>query len=400
MILKVFLLFFFCLIINGSYSQAYKAMVYDLKSRKIDSIFYTNFDTTKNEDRTDFYVGKYNNNYNQLEMSLPTDNIWNDIQFTLKQKVSDKFTLEDFPIRTSIKLFRMENDTLKQTCSGSIISGRHILTAAHCILDYSKDSLKIDSLMVSPVFDNGEFSDIFDCSWVNKVYTFRNSIPSREDFAILELEKPLGIKTGWISIGYNNDDPSLGEGIFYKFSYPGRTMLMLDSNEYNGDTLFFTYGKVDYFNKNSVGVQGYHNGIPGESGSSIIKIQNYDSYITYGVLSFSGNLTHSRITNRTFYAIKSIIEEDLDLNNFLIEKDDLFVVYPNPSAYEIWIDSPIDIEIQSCSLFNSLGYKLFDIAINTLPRVVDISYLAQGIYIIKINSGNNNITKKIMKSGG
>lgn len=397
MTLKISLFFTFSLIVSSLFSQNYKAMIYNLKNGETDSIIYSVDDSTKIAASTNFNIGNYNTGVNQLEISVPYENVWTNTNFTRKQKVSDLYNLENFPIRTSVKLFRMENDTLKQTCSGSIISGKHVLTAAHCVASLSKDSLRVDSMYVSPIYNDGEFNRILDCSWVEKIYTFKNRINGWEDIAILELEKPLGIKTGWIGLGYNNNDSTLSDGVFYKFSYPGVTYLMLDSNEYNGDTLYFSFGKINDFTESSIGVRNCVSGIPGESGSSLIKIDNSKLYTSYGVLSWSTNIRHSRINNATFHAIEKIIQPYLNPSDLIIPDDELFEIYPNPAQNFLSLESKIDIEITSCSLYNMMGYKLFDISINTMPHTINITNLHQGCYVLRLSAEDKIITLKFIK---
>lgn len=397
MFYKHLLLFLFCFSSFLLFSQNYKAKVYNLKNGSIDSIIYTLNDSTKIEDYTQFYIGNYNNNISQLDNSIPYDNICPNTNFTLKQRAIDYYNIEDFPIRTSVVLFRMQNDTLRQTCSGSIISGKNVLTASHCVSSLSYDTLLSDSFMVCPVYNNGNTNRILDCSWVDKIYTFKNNNLGWEDIAVLELEKSIGLKTGWIGIGYNDNDSLLGDGIFYKFSYPGTTILTLDSNEYNGDTLYFSYGKVDYFSTSFIGIHNYQGGIPGESGSSIIKTINNEFYVSYGVLSFSGFLRHSRINNATFHAIEEIINPYLNINNLIVTDDLLFKIYPNPGTNYLNIDSKMDVEISSCSIISMMGYKLMDIEINTLPQKININDLANGYYILKIVSNNKVYMFKFIK---
>jgi len=253
-----------------------------------------------------------------------------------------------------------------------------------------------DSLFVCPVPDNGQMNNNFECSWVKKIFIFENWNMADSDFSVLELEKSIGDDTGWISIGFESNDSSLLDGVFYKFSYPATTIPAIDSNVYNGDTLYYNYGIADIATTHRLGVK-YANGIPGESGSSLIKIENGKTYASYGVLSYSGNLNHSRLTNWKYYAIKSLIINDLVLNTPTIYEDFDISIFPNPTFNLLNIICEEENYLNKIVLYNIMGIKVLEK--NNLAREVqlDLSKLHEGNYILVGYTDNKKIVKKIIK---
>ncbi len=389
---------FILLVFTSIYSsgQERKLLSFDLISKKADTLELTGFDTLLLHEKTPYNTGTYNNIHETLNLLPPSENIFEGTRFTIKKQASKDYDINNFPIRTSIKLFMWENDSLKNLCSGSIISRKHVLTACHCVAKINKDSLVYDSLFVCPVFDNGEVNTNFDCSWVKRIYFFENWTIADSDFSVLELENPIGENTGWLSIGFDANDSSLLDGIYYKFSYPSLTIPELDPNNYNGDTLYYNYGIADIASNHLFGISGTK-GIPGESGSSLIKIENQNSYTSYGVLSYSHNLLHNRLTNWKYYAFKSVIINDLELYTSIIGKNDNVSIFPNPTANYLNIICPEEHSLNKIVLYDLMGKKVLEKTNLAKKTRIDISELNRGQYILIGHTDNTIIVEKVIK---
>src|SRR5690606_15048605 len=204
-----------------------RLLSFDLFDSSVDTINSISFDSSITSESTVFFKGLFDEYIVPLDETIPISNIYPGSNFTFKRQASLDYNITGFPIRTSIKLYRYENDSLKSKCSGILISRKHVLTACHCVAQFSNDSLLYTSLFVSPVYDNGQFNTFLKGSRVKKVY-FPENWDFNKDFSILELEEPIGVDNGWISIGFEEDTSILLNGIFYKFSYPAIYLPQVD----------------------------------------------------------------------------------------------------------------------------------------------------------------------------
>ena len=392
------LLFLICSLLTTQFciAQSKTILVFDLVNNTVDSIESIVFDTSIHEGKTDFSFGLYPGNTAQLEQTTPTQNTSPNAKYTKKIRAADKFDLTQYPIRTSIKIFNVVGDTFKTKCSGSMISRRHVLSASHCFSDYNTSSIFVNKLYVCPVYNDGKPSTNFHCSYVSKIYQYKNWTFNGEDITVLELEEPIGQVTGWLGIGFNDDDSFFSQGIYHKFSYPGVNDYYTteDSTPYNGDTLYHSYGKIN--TSNGYMAADGATSQRGESGSSIIRVLNNQDYTSYGVLSFIP-FSHNTIFQRAFNDIRSIISNDLFID-YKSNTFEHFNVFPNPASDFVQVkkfNSYWDVTIE---IYNSLGEQVFERVTSDLHSTIDVSCLIDGIYFLRIKGIDKTETVKLLKA--
>lgn len=376
---------FLCSVFNTViiYPQVESIVTYDLRTKKIDTI-HTTAAGLKTFDYTSSYRGR-EPGFSLLDTVKPAVT-FNSSGFTDFKPAHLFFPLNNYPIRTGVKLFLLRNDSLKQLCSGIVVGKNLILTAWHCACSYDvppDTAVFRDNLYIIPSYDNGKKNALY-----GKIKVVKSYIPISDirwhfikDIALLKTEEPIGLITGWIGIGFADDDNFYRNRVLHKLSYPGKPDLEDSTRIYNGDTLYYNYGTLDDIEPSWIGYG--INGIQGQSGSSLFYTDNKE-YYSLGVESFAYHSNHYRITKEVFYAFKDIIEEENSQPQNTYENVldfDLTYAYPNPfnSTTNI-IYTLRNRGVVTLKVYNSLGSEIAELVNGNQEA---------GKYRVNFNAGNN-----------
>jgi hypothetical protein len=156
--------------------------------------------------------------------------------------------------------------------------------------------------------------------------------------------------------------------------------------------LYFSYGAISEASDSQIKIEG-SNGIPGESGSSIIHIENEETYTSYGTLTWSNNQVHSRFRRYHFHAFEQIIEDDLEVSvNPVTGKAKEVTLYPNPTNGRISIECPS--KITSLKVLDLTGRFIREM--DPKNSQFDVSDLPGGTYFLQIESKGIVFSEKIV----
>lgn len=334
----------------------------------------------------------------------PPDTTYNNSGFTDLIPVQKSYSVSNYPFRTAVKIFYIQNDTLKQKCSGILIAKNYVLTDCHCIgiYDSTRTLIFYDSLIIFPAFDNGSENLVFGKSESVEYITFKSNLNGyyKKDIALIKIKDDLGIETGWVGIAYIKDDVFFEENVFFKFSYPGTVDPSDSTRVFNGDTLYYNYGNLDLIDTEWL---GYNiSGIPGQSGSSLICTDN-EGYYSTGTLVWGAYSRHLRITPEIFYAFEHAMNYDMaDLKHRknLIQSYYLSEAFPNPfnSTTKFKYILP-DHSLVQIVVFDVMGREIMNLgnefqAAGKHEVTFDGKNLASGVYIFQFQIGDYYIIKK------
>lgn len=378
-------------------AQAEKLMIYSFSEATLDSIIVDQDNTLLNQGRTAYNLGTLDNLTANLKEVIPTDNVYENSMFTIRRRAALDFDIREFPIRTTVKIFSVENGSLINNCSGSFISEKHVLTSAHCFTERGKNTPRPeqDSLLVCPVFDNGNPDPLLGCSSVSMMYSFGNWTLEGTDFAFLELEDNLGLITGWLGFGFYDAADELIDKPFYKFSYPNSSYLF--PGLYNGDSLYYAYGKLDIYEENFLGINHSYCEF-GESGSHIISIAEDDKYTSYGTVTYGINCRHNRITRNVFNALNYVTDREIVSFAHPVPTLEDIVLYPNPATDYIYFRELTGRMPVEARLYNQSGKLLKIISISEFYNEMDLTDYPVGMYLVKLISSDGSRVISFIKS--
>lgn len=83
--------------------------------------------------------------------------------------------------------------------------------------------------------------------------------------------------------------------------------------------------------------------------------------------------------------------------NKIIQKDNSFVIYPNPTTGEFWLTIPLKKgDTALVYVQDILGRMIYNSEISHPQSEIDISSHPKGIYFVTVIQGNNITRKKIV----
>ena len=356
-----FIIGFLCLLFsttNLSAQQTPEIMVYDFETKTMDTLQSISFDGNSVSAKTKNYVGF--NNTVSLDLDVPNENLVEKTQFTYQTPVADLFKNLAYPLSSGVKLVLPGRDDRHQ-CTGVMVSENFVLSSAHCTLDTYENTVIIDGLDAIACYDESLDASQNLRAKVKKIYFIKDwNIGNGEDLALYELEQPIGLFSGWMSIGFEEDKTKIEGEVMHKMSYPAYST-PLNQTAYDGNDLHISYGVVDYVVPEYIGVKNHLVGAGGESGSPIFTTDNQNDYTAYGVLTWAGFHNHSRFNAPVYYAYENILKNNAPVSGSILPVELIsFEAKKEESQVALKWEAEKEISLEGYEVERSLDGETFE----------------------------------------
>lgn len=371
-------------------------IVYDISSQTIDTLLPVAVGPPLGFAKTSSSTGTMGNKAT-LSQIPPTTNLFSGSDFCDITKAANSFNLASYPARTAVALRYYRGDSLKTGCSGMLVSPSAVLTAGHCVYNYAGRTFStFDSLKICPAYNNGVDHPALPVSMAKKIYIFKTYYDrnTTDDIALIQLEEPIGLQTGWVGIGYEANLNNYQNKVLHKFSYPCRDPF--GNRVFNGDTMFYNYGYINitsgYLGINSPAATGAQ----GQSGSSFLYTDNTD-YYAVGVFNYSNTYYHYPIRQNAFAQLEHVLTTYATGISDKHPASTDPAIYPNPFIDRLYIGSN-DTKTRIMKLSNSLGQVLREVSVSSgAPTEINTSDLAPGLYVLWGEADGRSFSAKCMK---
>ncbi len=149
----------------------------------------------------------------------------------------------------------------------------------------------------------------------------------------------------------------------------------------------------DYIKSISIASNGVDFILGGSTVSTNFPCYDIPGTKDYTDLTFNSGLADGFITN--LYKICAYCKEENTQENLQLIVANNFI-FPNPSAGKIQLNENIKIPIE-LSIYNSLGLIVHEIVVSDLNTTIDLSFLNDGIYLLKDTCGEISFKMVIQK---
>lgn len=385
------------------------------------------YDTSLNHNRTESYSGEFGGWF-ELPLDIPSTNLYPNSSYSRFIRAGDIFDVHSYPARTTVKLGSCkvnETDKSYNSCTGTIVGAQFVLTSAHCVAGFDTEGpnegfgrIASSGGAISITPDNGFCHTQIPSVRVAKTYVLSEYLDPKNyngtrypsglaenDFALLQLDAPIGMKAGWLGIGYHEDSTYFSNKIFHKFAIPGGSSEFPTPNPlnnlllYNGDTLYYNYGLVENSDTQLI-INGFiDDGTLGQSGSSLFYTNNNDIHTIYGTQTFYQGMKGPKIREDVFYGFKYIMEKNAPYDIFK-DKEYSLKSWPNPveKTLRININQP-QYGKTILSVYSMKGEIMYRKELPEMYRTmeIDLSGIYPGLYILHISNDHFQHTQKIIK---
>jgi len=235
-------------------------------------------------------------------------------------------------------------------------------------------------LLIGFITMNGQIDPVLDHTWtIEKIVT--------EDDTIMADLNPFGL---YDQLDLSNEI-ELDNSIFY-FSLFGacECYIYFDSNE----PTFYKHLLGCLLSDDSSDIAIYFNDFFIQD-SEEVTLNNEFVPNAYGPFTYEfryeGELVYLDITN-TEGDVAIFWATTLSNENF---DESQFAIYPNPVANELYIESE-QVQIKRVVIFTLNGKQVLDVNFQK-DQLIDVSNLSKGLYLVKVETGNGSLMKKLIK---